>query len=662
LNVVTDAINAIRFLSIDAVEKAKSGHPGMPMGCAPIVYQLYTQTMNYNPTDPHWLNRDRFVLSAGHGSMLLYSILHLAGFDVTMDDLKNFRQWGSKTPGHPEYKHTPGVETTTGPLGQGIANAVGLALAQAHLASRFNKPDFSIIDHYIYGICSDGDLMEGVSHESASLAGHLKLDKLIFFYDNNKISIDGKTDVSFSENIAQRFQAYGWFTTVVTDVNDLTSLESAIKESKKSGKPSLIITTTHIGYGSPKKQDTSSAHGSPLGSDEVVATRINLGWDYPPFEIPASVYEHYNSAREHLFEHYQRWQELFTEYSKTFPNEAQELRTLLDNPIEKLNSVEFPIFPAGNKLATRQASQTVINAISPTLTNFIGGSADLTHSNLTYQKGAGDFSSTDYAGRNLFFGVREHGMGALCNGMAIYGGLIPYCATFLMFADYMRPTIRLAGLMKLQVLYVFTHDSIGLGEDGPTHQPIEHYAALRSIPNLTVIRPADANETSYAYKAALANTTGPTALLLTRQGLPVYDRTQFAPAEGLLKGAYVLNPEVNNFKAIILASGSEVEMALSASDELAKEGIVTRVVSFPSWEIFEQQSEEYKESVFPADCSARVSVEMGISQGWTKYTGSKGKNLSIETFGASAPYEVILENYGFTTKKLVELVKSVVSI
>lgn len=656
------SINTIRFLAVDAVQKANSGHPGMPMGCAPIAYRLYTKYMKHNPANSHWLNRDRFILSAGHGSMLLYSILHLCGYKISMDDLKSFRQWKSITPGHPEFGLTEGVETTTGPLGQGFSNAVGMAIAQEYLASLFNKPDIKILDHFIYGICSDGDLMEGISHEAASLAGHLKLSKLIFFYDDNGITIDGKTSLAFSEDIKKRFEAYHWQVLTVNDVNDLSQIDKAVEEAQKEkNKPTLIITKTNIGFGSPNKQDSSSAHGSPLGEAEVKLTKKNLGWwEDKFFYIPDEVSDHFNQLKNNLKNYEDEWNKLFETYKKKYPSDAEKFVKVFNNDFGDLWINALPAYTNySEKIATRSASGKVINAIVEYLPTLIGGSADLHPSNDTYINNSSNFSAENRAGRNFHFGIREHGMGGVLNGMAIYGGLIPYGGTFLIFSDYMRPSIRLASLSGVRPIYIYTHDSVGLGEDGPTHQPIEHLASLRAIPKLIVIRPADANETVEAWKFAIGHKGSPVAIALTRQKIPVIDRTKFATAENLSKGAYVLNQSEKNPEVILMASGSEVSLALEAFNALQSEGIKTRVVSFPSWEIFEAQSGEYKESVFPKSVKARISIEAGVKQGWEKYIGDFGEAISIEKFGASAPYEIIFKEYGFTKEAVVVSVKRV---
>ncbi|GIK59578.1 MAG: transketolase [Ignavibacteriota bacterium] len=656
------SINTIRFLAVDAVQKANSGHPGMPMGCAPIAYRLYTKYMKHNPANSHWLNRDRFILSAGHGSMLLYSILHLCGYKISMNDLKSFRQWKSITPGHPEFGLTDGVETTTGPLGQGFSNAVGMAIAQEYLASLFNKPEIKILDHFIYGICSDGDLMEGISHEAASLAGHLKLSKLIFFYDDNGITIDGKTSLAFSEDIKKRFEAYHWQVLTVNDVNDISQIDKAVEEAQKEkNKPTLIITKTNIGFGSPNKQDSASAHGSPLGEAEVKLTKKNLGWwEDKFFYIPDEVSDHFNQLKNNFSNYEDEWNKLFETYKKKYPNAAEQFVKVFNYDFGDLWINALPAYTNySEKIATRSASGKVINSIVEYLPTLIGGSADLHPSNDTYINNSSNFSAENRAGRNFHFGIREHGMGGVLNGMAIYGGLIPYGGTFLIFSDYMRPSIRLASLSGVRPIYIYTHDSVGLGEDGPTHQPIEHLASLRAIPKLIVIRPADANETVEAWKFAIEHKGSPVAIALTRQKIPVIDRTKFATAENLSKGAYVLNQSEKNPEVILMASGSEVSLALEAFNALQSEGIKTRVVSFPSWEIFEAQSGEYKESVFPKSVKARISIEAGVKQGWEKYIGDFGEAISIEKFGASAPYEIIFKEYGFTKEAVVVSVKRV---
>ncbi len=653
-------INTIRTLAIDAIQKANSGHPGMPMGCAPIAYLLYTKIMKHNPSNPKWFNRDRFVLSAGHGSMLLYSILHLTGYGISLDDIKNFRQWGSITPGHPEFGMTPGVETTTGPLGQGFANAVGMAAAQKYLQAKFNKENYELINNKIYVIAGDGCLMEGISHEAASFAGHNKLDSIIVFYDNNKITIDGSTSLACSDDVQKRFESYGWYAQKVEDVNNLAELEKAVKNAQSSkGKPSIIITSTHIGFGSPNKQDKESAHGSPLGEEEVKLTKRNLGWDEnAQFYIPEEVSKMFASMRI-KFENYEaQWNKLFEKYSAEYPAEAELFGNITSGNFGTEWKNKMPKFEdLSKKLATRAASGKVINSIAPAMVSLFGGSADLAPSNNTKIDGEPSFSPENYGGRNLHFGIREHAMGAMMNGMYMYGGIIPYGGTFLVFSDYMRHSLRIASLSHLKVVYVFTHDSIGLGEDGPTHQPVEHVASLRSIPNMTVIRPADANETAYAWQAALEN-NGPTSLILSRQALPVYDRSKLAPAEGVLKGGYVMKDSAAAPQIILMATGSEIELALEAAEKLESENIPVRVVNLASWELFEKQSEEYKNSVLPREIKAKLSIEAGVKLGWKEYTGTYGDSISIEKYGASAPDKVLFEKYGFTVDNVVQKAKS----
>ena len=649
------AINTIRFLAADAVQKANSGHPGLPMGAAAMAYVLWTRHLNFDPSDPAWPNRDRFVLSAGHGSMLLYALLHLTGYDLSLEDIKQFRQWGSKTPGHPEYGHTPGVETTTGPLGQGFANGVGMALAAEHLAAVYNRQDFPLVEHFVYAIVSDGDLMEGVAAEAASLAGHLQLGRLIYLYDDNRISIDGSTDLAFTEDRAARFEAYGWQVLHVEDGNDLEAVDRAIQQAKGDPRPSLIVCRTHLGYGLPTKQDTAAAHGAPPGEEELAGAKKALGWPQEPwFLVPEDVRQHFQQAAERGRRKHQAWRKLLEEYRQVYPELAETFERTLrgDRPsgLEK----HLPAFAADEKgLATRVSSGKVLNALAPHLPELMGGSADLTGSNKTDLQGEQAFSVEHRAGRYIHYGVREHAMGSMMNGMALYGGLIPYGGTFLVFSDYMRPAIRLAAMMGLRVVYVFTHDSIGLGEDGPTHQPVEHLAALRAIPNLTVIRPADANEVAVAWLVALENRHGPTALALTRQAVPTLDRQRLAPAEGLRQGAYVLaelgqgEPQV-----ILMASGSEVAIVLQAAEELAGQGVASRVVSFPSWELFAAQDESYQQQVLPPSIQARVALEAGVTQGWERWVGSQGRMIGLNRFGASAPYKTLYQQFGLTAERV----------
>ncbi len=646
-------VNTIRTLTMDAVQKANSGHPGMPMGMADAAFVLWTRYLKHNPANPDWPDRDRFVLSAGHGSMLLYSLLHLTGYDLSLEDLKSFRQWGSKTPGHPENHQAPGVETTTGPLGQGFANGVGMALAERFLATYFNRPGFPIVDHYTYAIVSDGDLMEGISHEAASFAGHLGLGKLIYLYDDNEISIDGSTDLTFTENVRMRFDAYNWHT-VEIDGHDRAAVAEALDEARaETDRPSLIICHTHIAYGSPNKQDTAAAHGEPLGEEEVRLTKEAMGW--PPdakFLIPDEVLPVFRRALDEGVAREAEWQSLFDRYAEAYPELAATWRQVMAGQLPDGWEDLLPAFtPDDGPMATRVASGKVLNAIADTLPTLIGGSADLHPSNKTYLTKYPDLQPDNFGGRNIHFGVREHTMGGILNGMALHGGLFPYGGTFLVFSDYMRPSIRLAAMMKLHIIYVFTHDSIGIGEDGPTHQPVEHLPSLRAIPNLTVIRPADANETVEAWRVALTQRDGPKALLLTRQKLPVLDRTKVAPATDLDRGAYVLS-DVPNPDVILIASGSEVEIALQAQALLAEEGIAARVVSMPSWELFEAQPQVYKDAVLPLAIQARVAIEAAVGLGWCRYVGDHGAVISVERFGASAPYKTIYEKYGLTPEKV----------
>ncbi|RME43641.1 MAG: transketolase [Caldilineae bacterium] len=649
-------VTTIRTLAIDGVQKANSGHPGMPMGMADVAYVLWTQFLRHNPKNPDWPNRDRFVLSAGHGSMLLYSLLYLTGYDVPMAQLKNFRQWGSITPGHPEYGLTPGVETTTGPLGQGFANGVGMAITEAFLAATFNRPGHPIVDHYTYGIVSDGDLMEGISHEAASLAGHLKLGKLIYLYDDNHISIDGSTDLAFTEDRLKRFEAYGWHTQQV-DGHDRAAIAEAIRAAQAvTDRPSLIACRTHIGYGSPNKVDTSAVHGSPLGAEEVRLTKQAYGWDPDrQFYVPDEVLAHFRGAVERGAAWEADWQNALQAYSRAFPAEAEQFRRALSGELPPGWEDALPTFsPDAGPLATRAASGKVLNALAPLLPTLIGGSADLAPSNNTYLKDYPPFQAENFAGRNFHFGVREHGMTAILNGMALHGGVIPYGGTFLVFSDYSRPAIRLAAMSHLPVILVFTHDSIGLGEDGPTHQPVEQLAALRAIPNLTVIRPADANETVQAWKVALQKRDGPVALLLTRQKIPIFDRTGMAPADGLARGAYVLLDAGRVYPdVILLASGSEVALAVAAHARLAEQGIAARVVSMPSWELFQAQPESYRHSVLPPGIAARIAIEAGVTMGWERWVGPHGAIIGLNRFGASAPYRVLYEHFGFTVENVV---------
>jgi transketolase len=651
-------VKTIQMLSVDGVEKANSGHPGMPMGAAAMAYILWTRFLRHNPLNPDWSDRDRFVLSAGHGSMLLYSLLHLTGYDLPLEELKNFRQWGSRTPGHPEYGLTPGVETTTGPLGQGFANGVGMAIAECHLAAYFNRPGHEIVDHYTYGIVGDGDLMEGISHEAASLAGHLGLGKLIYLYDDNHISIEGSTALAFTESRTERFGAYGWHVQQVEDGNDLTAIESAIVAAQKEiARPSFIAVRTHIGYGSPNKQDKAVAHGEPLGPEEIRLTKENLGWPLEPqFFIPDEALAHFRGAVDRGKKQQTQWQEHFSSYKEAYPELAKEWHGWMNGNLPEGWESNIPVFPTETKgVATRAASGTVLNAIAPHLPNLLGGSADLAPSNKTEIKGEKDFQAGAYEGRNLRFGVREHAMGAILNGMALHGGLIPYGGTFLVFSDYMRPAIRLAALMGLKVIYVFTHDSIGLGEDGPTHQPIEQLSSLRTIPNLTVIRPCDANETADAWHYAIKSQNGPVALVLSRQGIPTLDRKTFTPAKGVSKGAYILQDTRDGKPDVILiATGSEVSIALEACERLDEKGVRARVVSMPSWGLFDKQPEDYQRQVLPPEIKPRIAIEAGSTQGWHRYVGHRGEVIGVDHFGASAPYKVLYEKFGITSNRVVE--------
>jgi transketolase len=651
------AIKTLRYLSADGVQTANSGHPGLPMGTAAIAYTIWTRHLKINPAHPNWFNRDRFILSGGHGSMLIYSLLHLTGFDLSLDELKHFRQWGSRTPGHPEYGLTPGVEVTTGPLGQGFANGVGMAIAEAHLAAEFNEPQFDLVDHYVYAIVTDGDLMEGVASEAASLAGTLKLGKLIYLYDDNHISIDGSTDLSFTEERTLRFEAYGWHVQKVADGNDVEAIDAAINAAKKDPRPSLIACRTHIGFSLPTKQDTAAAHGTPPGWKEIDASKEAHNWPVEPhFYIPEDVLEHYRAVKQNGIEHEKEWQALFTEYQKKFPEKAAELKRRMEGKLPAGWDSVLPEFPADPKgMATRISSGKVINALVKTLPEMMGGSADLTPSTKTWIDQSSAFSAENRSGANLHFGVREHGMGSILNGMAVHKGLILFGATFLVFSDYLRPAIRVSAISHYPVIWVFTHDSIGLGEDGPTHQPIEHLAALRAIPNLVTIRPADANETREAWKAAVQRKEGPTALILSRQDVPTLDRGKLAPAEGLHKGAYVLTDLGKEKSEIILmATGSEVQLILDAAAALAEKGKNVRVVSFPSWELFEKQSKEYQDSVLIPTVKCRMAVEAGIKQGWEKWLGENGVMIGMSSYGASAPAEILYEKFGFSVENIVK--------
>jgi transketolase len=650
-------INTIRFLSVDAVQKANSGHPGMPMGAAPMAYVLWTRHLKHNPAKPAWPNRDRFVLSAGHGSMLLYSLLHLTGYDLPLAEIQQFRQWESKTPGHPEYGIVPGIETTTGPLGQGFGNGVGMAIAQKYLAAHFNRPGHEIVDYRIYALVSDGDLMEGVASEAASLAGHLRLDNLVYLYDDNHISIEGSTDLAFTEDRAKRFEAYGWFVQKVDDGNNLEAIDQAIRAAQaERGRPSIIMIRTHIGYGSPNKQDNAEAHGAALGEEEVRLTKQNLGWPLEPtFRIPDEARAHFRLALTNGDKAEPEWQARLAAYRQAFPELAAEWDRFTKGELPPGWQAKIPTFsPAEKPMATRQASGKVLNALSPVLPTLLGGSADLAPSTNTLIKGEKDFGPGNYGSRNFHFGVREHGMGSILNGMAL-SGLIPYGATFFVFSDYLRPALRLAAVMGAHAIFVFTHDSVFLGEDGPTHEPIEHLAACRAIPFLSVIRPADANETAVAWRVAIEQKGGPVAMILTRQALPIIDRSKYAPAEGLEKGAYVLaDANGRRLEIILIASGSEVAPALEAYEKLSAEGIAVRLVSMPSWDLFEKQAQSYRDEMLPPSVTARLAIEAAVPFGWERYVGPKGAVHGINRFGASAPYKVIAEKWGFTGANIVK--------
>lgn len=650
------AINTIRLLAVDAVQKANSGHPGMPMGAAPMAYVLWTRFMRYNPRDPAWPNRDRFILSAGHGSMLLYSLLHLTGYDMPMEQLKSFRQLGSITPGHPENHPAPGIEVTTGPLGQGFGNGVGMAIAERYVASYFNRDGYDLMDHYTYAIVSDGDLMEGVASEAASIAGHLGLGKLIYLYDDNHISIDGSTELAFTEDVGRRFEAYHWHVQRIDDGNDLDAIERAISAARNvEDRPSIILVRTHIGYGSPNKQDTASAHGEPLGEDEVVLTKRALGWpEDRTFYVPEDVREHMLRAVERGRDWQAEWEETLAHYGDDYPELRAEWDRWWSADLPAGWDADVPTFEAGASIATRKSGGAVLEAIAQRVPNLIGGSADLTPSNKTKFKGAEDFQRHNRGGRYFRFGVREHGMGAILNGLALHGGVIPFGGTFLIFSDYMRPSIRLAALSRAHVIYVYTHDSVFLGEDGPTHQPVEHLASLRAMPNLLVLRPGDANEVAEAWRIAMTQRKRPVALALTRQGVETLDRTRYASAEGVHRGAYVLadssdgTPEV-----ILLATGSEVPLVVEAYEQLTEEGIGTRVVSMPSWELFEEQPAAYRDEVLPPAATRRLAVEAGASLGWDRWVGPDGDTITIDRFGTSAPRTDVAEEYGFTVENVV---------
>jgi transketolase len=668
-------IDTIRFLAADAIEKAKSGHPGMPLGAAAAAFTLWTKHLKHNPKNPRWPDRDRFVLSSGHASMLLYSLLHLTGYDLSLDDIKNFRQWGSLTPGHPEYNHTAGVEVTTGPLGQGLANAVGMAIAEAHLAARFNSDKAKLVDHFTYVMTGDGDMMEGVVSEACALAGHLRLGKLIVLYDDNKVTLAGSAALSCTENMELRFKSYGWQVQTVKDGNDVAAIDRAIKKAKKDAdRPSLICVQSTIGFGAPCKQGTCDAHGSPLGADELTSAKESLGWPADPlFFVPEDVRKFFRKALSGGKKFEKQWQDVFDKFNQTQPSIAAEFLRTINGELPANWETALAEFPVGSKdIATRKASEMVMQAIAAQIPEFAGGSADLNPSTFTWLKNLGDFQSPatssasmhgmvggvwSYLGRNIHFGVREHAMGSIAVGLALHGGFIPYTATFLTFADYMRPPMRLAALMGLRVIFVFTHDSIGVGEDGPTHQPIEQIMNMRQVPNLTVIRPADANETVEAWRMALAKTTGPTVLVFSRQNLPVLDRTICAEAANTQHGGYILWESAPDPSIILIATGSEVPITLDAARKLASEGIKVRIVSIPCWDIFDRQPQEYRHKVLPPQITARLAVEAGISLGWEHYTGLTGKIIGMEGFGASAPGPVLYEKFGFTAANIVDTAK-----
>lgn len=656
------SINTLRFLAVDAVQKAGNGHPGAPMGASPLAYVLWDRFLKHNPTDPSWPDRDRFVLSAGHASILLYGLLHLTGYDLSLDEIKNLRQWGSKTPGHPEYGHTPGVEVTTGPLGQGFAHGVGMAIAEQWMASHYNRSGHEVVNHYTYAIVSDGDLQEGVASEAASLAGTLGLGKLICLYDDNDISIEGSTDIAFTEDVAARFRAYGWHVVDSIDGMDTEAVDAAIRQSQaETARPSIVICRTIIGFGSPNKAGTAGVHGAALGEDEVKLTKEALNWSYPePFAEPQEALDHYRQAVPRGQTKQKEWETRFAAYRDAYPDDARQLELAWEGTLAEgwSNEADTLFNPGDKPVSTREASGKTLNAIVSHVHGLVGGSADLAPSNNTRLNDRGDFSATDRSGQNLHFGVREHAMGSIANGMALHGGIVPYTATFLIFSDYMRPSIRLAALMGLRVVFVFTHDSVGVGEDGPTHQPIEQLAGLRAVPNLVVLRPADATETVEAWKAAIERTDGPTTLAFSRQNLPVLDRSTLAPASGVRQGGYVLWESSSSPEVIIIATGSEVHIALDAGQQLSEGGNAARVVSMPSWELFDGQSQDYKNSVLPPNITARVSIEAGSPMGWERYVGLNGRIIGLPHFGASAPAATLYEKFGLTAQRVIEEAKS----
>lgn len=662
-NLIQKSIDTVRVLAADAVQKADSGHPGTPMALAPLGHVLWSEVMHYNPKNPDWVNRDRFVLSCGHACMLQYSYLYLTGYEISLDDIKKFRQLHSITAGHPEYGLTPGIEVTTGPLGQGFANGVGMAIAQQYMAARYNQPDFNIFDYHIYAICSDGDLMEGISAEAASLAGHIGLGNLIYFYDSNHITIEGDTDLAFDEDVSKRFEAYGWHVQNLPDINDLDAISKAIKNAKKeTDRPSLIKVRSIIGYGSPNKHNSAAAHGSPLGKDEVRLVKENFGFDPDKdFIVPEDVLDFYRKAGKKSAKKEDDWNELYKNYKKRHPDLAKEYEDMTAGKLPEGWEKKLPVFEAGTELATRKASGKTLNAIAEYLPQLIGGSADLSPSTDTYLEAYQSFSVKHRDGRNFHFGIREHAMGAVLNGMALSNYLIPYGATFLIFSDYMRPPLRLAAIMKIRQIMVFTHDSIALGEDGTTHQPVEQLIGLRSVPNMTVIRPADANETAQAWRVAIEHTDGPVAIVLTRQGIPIIDQKKYAKAKKLEKGAYILSDSEGEPDLILIASGSEVQLILAAQEELKKSNIQARVVSMPCWNLFDQQSDAYREKVFPKHIRKRLAVEAGSSLGWIKYTTDDGDVIGIDKFGESAPGEEVMKEYAFTVENVLKRSEALLS-
>ncbi|MHC1785238.1 MAG: transketolase [Anaerolineaceae bacterium] len=656
------AINTLRFLSADGVQKANSGHPGLPMGTAAIAYTIWAHHLRHNPVNPAWPNRDRFILSGGHGSMLLYSLLYLTGYDLPLDELKSFRQWGSRTPGHPEVGLTPGVETTTGPLGQGFTNGVGMAIAETHLGSLFNRPKYHLVDHFTYALVTDGDLMEGVASEAASLAGHLQLGKLIYLYDDNRISIDGSTDLAFTEDRGLRFKAYGWQVLNVSDGNDVEAIDSAIMQAKLDLRPSLIICRTHIGFGLPTRQDTAKAHGEPPGQEELNNAKRNLDWPIEPsFYIPEDVLAFFRQALTRGQHDEEKWEHSFEQYQQEYPELAAELERRLTGNLPRNWEASLPNFSADPKgMATRAASGKVINALAAKLPELVGGSADLTPSNNTWIQESSAFQKENPQGRYFHFGVREHGMAGVINGMALHKGLIPYCATFLVFSDYMRGSLRVSALSHIPSIWLFTHDSIGLGEDGPTHQPVEQLMSLRLIPNMVIIRPADANEVAEAWRTAISRRSGPTVLLLSRQNVPTLDRSIYAPANWLQRGAYVLADLGEGMpELIMMASGAEVGLIVLAGEKLAAEGKSVRLVSFPSWELFKQQETSYQDTVLPPSIHARLAVEAGVSSGWERWVGDQGRVISIDCFGASAPAPLVFEKFGFTVENVIQQAREI---